>query len=251
MIATLEKKVEITPRDTLYTFICPEIAKKAKPGQFVEVKLSQLSDPFLRRPISIFDSDNKEKFSLLVRTVGKGTKYFTTIECGTELDIIGPLGNSFNIDDESNVCLLAGGGIGAAPLNFLASTLIDMGKKVIFLYSPKRDSNVLSAFPRLNEFELYVAKNREDARILANELVPKTDCVYSCGPDGFLETIADTSDGCSKPCQLSMESHMGCGFGICVCCAIAIYTKDGLTYKKVCQDGPIFSSKEVSFHEKP
>ena len=77
------------------------------------------------------------------------------------------------------------------------------------------------------------------------------DRIYSCGPEGLLETLADKANAIDVPCQLSMERKMGCGFGICVCCAIAIYTEDGLTYKKVCKDGPVFSSKEVSFHEKP
>ena len=251
MLATLIRKESVTDRDTLYVFQCPELAAKAKPGQFAELKLTNSTVPFLRRPISIFDCDGKNTVSFLVRTVGFGTDLMTSWSCQTQIDILGPLGNGFSFCETDQSVLLVGGGIGAAPLNYLLNTLLDQGKKVRFLYSPKRDDGILSALTRLKEAELCFAQNRSDVPIQLSSAINDVDRIYSCGPEGLLEAVANAANAKDIPCQLSMERRMGCGFGICVCCAIAINTEEGLTYKKVCKDGPVFSSREVSFHEKP
>ena len=147
MFVRLTELRPVTARDTLYRFTCPAIARAALPGQFVELKLTGGCDPFLRRPISLFDADGTETFSLLVRTVGRGTEYMTGWTPGMEIDVLGPLGSGFSWETDTRDCLLVAGGIGLAPMGFLARRLLDEGKRVRLLFSPRRDAALLDALP--------------------------------------------------------------------------------------------------------
>lgn len=252
MLATLLEQRRITDRDTLYVFECPELARKARPGQFVELKLTDSAEPFLRRPISIFDADGENTFTLLVRTVGRGTEYMTRWTAGTEVDVLGPLGNGFSWEKDTESCIIVGGGIGLAPLNYLARALAREGKRVRLLFSPKRDAQLLDAMPEKENLEIFYSENRAGVRPALEEMLSeKTDQIFSCGPEGMLESVGECAMEHKIPCQLSVERRMGCGFGICVGCAIAIRTEYGVEYKKVCKDGPVFWAEEVSFHEEP
>ena len=251
MMARLVRSCQITARDTLYEFDCPELAGKARPGQFVEVALGEGDSSFLRRPISVFDCDGESRFSLLVRTVGRGTQRMTGWEPGREVDVLGPLGNGFRWPERAGVCVLVGGGIGLAPLTYLARRLLAEGWKVRLLFSPRREDELLNALPQREELEIRCAENRAHLPEVLEELLANADGVFGCGPEGMLETVARTTMERGIPCQLSMERHMACGSGICVGCPIAVHTPEGLTYKKVCKDGPVFRAEEVSFHEQP
>lgn len=252
MLATLLEVRRVTPRDTLYVFDGSELARNARPGQFAELKLTDSTEPFLRRPISIFDSDGHSTFTLLVRTVGRGTQYMTRWLPGVRVDVLGPLGNGFSPIPDGKNYVLVGGGIGLAPLNFLARELMLQGKRVQLLFSPKRDARLLEALPNGKMPEILCAENRADVcRMLERLLAESVDQIFCCGPEGMLEMVGELALDRGIPCQLSVERRMGCGFGICVGCAIAIRTGNGVVYKKVCKDGPVFRAEEVSFHEEP
>lgn len=253
MKAVLIRKISFGSRDTLYYFDCPEIAGEAKPGQFVEVRISEGLEPFLRRPISIFNAE-KNILALLVRTAGKGTGLMTRWESGHETDIIGPLGNGFNLEQGGENVLLAGGGIGAAPLYFLAAELLKKGKKPSLLFLPKRDAVLLDAFEPLNkEVRTIQCENRKELPLILDKLTDEAerpDMVYTCGPRMMMKLVCGICAKRNIPVEVSMEEHMGCGIGICAGCAVAIKTEDGdFTYKKVCEDGPVFSGEEVLFDE--
>lgn len=249
MSARLYSKRKITERDTLYRLECPEIAVKAKPGQFVEVRVRDALDPFFRRPVSIFNADGVY-LDLLVRTVGRGTELMTEWETGQEIDVIGPLGRGFSWESSEKRFLLAGGGIGVAPLHFLVRRLNQEGKAARMFFSPERDKAVLDAFEPGLEMEPRFAANR-------NEVVPAflqileaeaPDRVSVCGPDAFMEAVAKACGVRGIPAQVSMESRMACGIGICLGCVIPIRSGEGIIYKKVCSDGPVFLGEEVVFH---
>ncbi len=253
MIARLIQSRRITARDTLYEFDCPELARKAAPGQFVELALGEGEGEgsFLRRPISIFDCDGERRFFLLVRTVGRGTQAMTGWKPGREVDVLGPLGNGFSWPESAGVCVLVGGGIGLAPLTYLARRLLETGWTVRLLFSPRREDELLDALPQREKLEIRCAENRTQLPVILEEMLAQADCVFACGPEGMLETVAVKTMQRDIPCQLSMERHMACGIGICLGCAIAVRTPEGLTYQKVCKDGPVFRAEEVSFHEQP
>lgn len=253
MIAKLLKTEAFGQRDTLYLFECPEIAEKAKPGQFVEVRVSDGMEPFLRRPISIFDAEGSI-LKLLVRTVGKGTRLMTGWGPGKEVDIIGPLGNGFDLESAGKEPLLVGGGIGAAPLYFLAKELLKKGCNPKLLFLPRRDAVVLNSFGNLKE-ELHTvfSENRKELPEILKITIDEAEhlnMVYTCGPNMMMKTVSEICEERNLPVQVSMEERMGCGLGICAGCAVKIKTEDGdFIYKKACQDGPVFAGKEVLFNE--
>lgn len=252
MLAVLTEIRPVTHRDTLYTFECPAIAQTARPGQFVELKLTDGYDPFLRRPISIFDADGVQTFSLLVRTVGRGTEAMTRWEVGAKVDVIGPLGNGFTWKPEDRDCVLVAGGIGLAPMTFLAKQLLAEGKQVRLVFSPRRDAELLQALPFREQLGIVFSENRNALpTVLMSVLRHGVDAVFSCGPEGLLETVAEYAMEYHAPCQLSVERRMACGIGLCLGCAIAIRTEQGITYKKVCKDGPVFQAEEVVFDKEP
>jgi dihydroorotate dehydrogenase electron transfer subunit len=248
LLAKLCRQEVITPKDRLLTFYCPDIARKARPGQFVEVRVTEGTDPYLRRPISIFDAQGDE-FSLLVRVIGRGTKMMCDWSVGHETDIIGPIGNGFQIVSSDRTVLLAGGGIGIAPLHFLAGKLAQADIEMKLLFSPKRDQAMLSCFKAAIE-NRQIAENRHELPGLLNQmLVHKPGRIFACGPDGFLKLIAETGRKLAIPVQVSVEQRMACGLGICLGCAVPLRQGDGIVYKRACHDGPVFDGSEVVWDE--
>ena len=251
MIAVLTEKRVVTDRDVLYTFECLEMAQKAKAGQFVEVRVSEGMEPFLRRPISIFDVDGT-KLRLLVRTVGTGTRMMKEWEPGQEADILGPLGNGFRVAGEEKHVLLVGGGIGAAPLYELAEVLKAQDTKIEYLFSPKRDAAVMGAYDALtDELVMHYSENRRELPVVLEEILKAgdspVDMVYTCGPTAMMHTVRDVCVKCGVPVQVSLEEKMGCGMGLCTGCVVKIRNGEDFDYKKVCHDGPVFRGEEVIF----
>lgn len=251
MEAVLMERRQATPRDHLYIFHCPAIAAAAQPGQFVEVKVSRHHVPFLRRPISIFDADGSQTFTLLVHTVGEGTALMEEWTPGQRVDVIGPLGHGFSWREEERTALLVAGGIGLAPMELLARKLLEAGKRVRLLFTPRRHDALLDALSLRDRVDILEADNREVLPQVLGQALDGVDMVYACGPEGMLETTARVCGEHGTRCQLSMERRMACGIGICLGCAVAIRQDGQLTYKKACKDGPVFWGEEVSFHELP
>ena len=252
MLATLLEIHPVTERDTRYVFHCPAVAQAARPGQFVELKLTDgFQTPFLRRPISLFDTDGKDTFSLLVRSVGRGTEGMRTWEPGRTVDVLGPLGRGFWWNPGMKTCVLVAGGIGLAPLELLIRRLLEEGRQVRLLFSPRRDRQLLEALPLRGQLEIAESENRATLTAALEPLLDGADILFACGPEGLLETAARTAAAHGIPSQLSMERRMACGIGICLGCAIAIRADGRLTYQKVCKDGPVFAGEEVAFDENP
>jgi len=251
MDAVLKKIQPIGKQDVLYEFYCPEIAGKALPGQFVEVKVTPGQEPFLRRPFSVFSADGNF-LKLLVRTVGKGTKLMTEWIPGDIIDIIGPLGKGYSWEKEGTDFILVAGGIGVAPLNYLAEKLLAANKNVHLLFSPKRQELLLDALPARDRMDIRFAANRSEVADLLEEMLKaldKVDGVFTCGPNGFMKAVVDTASKYRIPVQVSMEEQMACGLGICLGCAVPIKTDTGFVYKKACHDGPVFNGEEVIFND--
>jgi len=240
----LEKRF-LTEDIFLIRLLAPDIAINCQPGQFVNLKCSHLYDPLLRRPISIFDADEDSgEISLLIRIVGKGTNLLSKFEKGDKLDILGPLGNSFPKDDYRNPLLVAGG-IGIAPLYFLARNLNHptliwgaKSKKEFFLLDELRESSCLFVFTEdgsLGEKGLATDK-------LAY-LSQGHDVIFACGPVQMLKEVVRIAREIGIPSFISLEERMACGFGACLGCAVR--TKQG--YKILCKEGPILPGEKVVF----
>ncbi|PPD58492.1 dihydroorotate dehydrogenase electron transfer subunit [Dehalogenimonas etheniformans] len=248
-MATVLSNDAVMPNVFQLRLQCPEIAHSGEPGQFVMIKCG---DNLLRRPISISDANGpSEQFSLLIAKVGKGTDWLSSVRPGDELDIIGALGNGFTIDDRTERLLLIGGGMGIAPLNFLASRATGLGKKVTLMLGARTGELLCpsSHLPQVNECVFCT----EDASVGIKGRV--TDCpdayietaeqIFACGPLPMYRALAKDHRFGGKPMQISLEVRMACGIGLCYGCTIK--TKNG--QKQVCEDGPVFEMDDILWDE--
>ena len=227
--------------DTYEMILSGDTSAITAPGQFVEI---ELPGKFLRRPISICNWTD-EALMLLVKVVGGGTKELVRSVPGTELDVLSGLGNGFDISLAGDHPVLAGGGIGIAPLYGLAQRMLSAGMNptVALGFRTEKDIYYLEEFAKLG-CRLLVATEDGSAGTKGFvtdciKAVPECDYVLTCGPLPMLKAVhalPQLKDG-----QFSFEARMGCGFGACMGCSIP--TKDG--YKRVCKDGPILFKEEI------
>lgn len=215
-----------------------------QPGQFVHIRVTDGYDPALRRPISIAEIDHESmQFKMIYRAGGHGTKILSTKKAGDEVDVLGPLGNGFPVEEAESgqTALLVGGGIGVPPLYELSKRLNERGVKTIHVLGFQSEYNVFyeEQFKELGDTYIVTADGTKGTKGFVTDLLkevnPTFDVFYSCGPMqmlGALEKAYPDQKG-----FLSFEERMGCGIGACYACVCD--TTDG-DYKKVCSDGPVF-----------
>ncbi len=253
--ACITSSVEVMTGTRLVWLEAPDIVDQAKPGQFIMVRCGQ--DTVLPRPFSIHCVDGGQ-LALLFSVVGKGTAWLARKVGGDVLDIFGPLGNGFRIEPAAKNLLLVAGGIGIAPLAFLADTTAREGK-VVTIIAGARNGDCLPpvSVPRgvfdagVTGADIHIVCATDDGsegfKGLATDLVPAylegIDQVFACGPEAMYRTMARMPELKDKDVQLSLEIMMGCGVGVCYGCTIK--TKSGL--KQVCKDGPVFNLNEVGW----
>jgi dihydroorotate dehydrogenase electron transfer subunit len=222
------------------------IAEFAVPGQFLHI---QVGTHTLRRPISIADCDKElNHIRLLFKINGMGTNELANYQQGEYLDVIGPLGNGFPMDSESqSTVLLIGGGIGVPPLYYLGKTLKSKGFKIVSVLGFQEKNHVFyeQQFQELGETFIVTDNGSYGYKGLVTDVLDQIhgfDCYYSCGPIPMLKALTSKLKG--KKGYISLEERMGCGVGACFACVLP--TKDGTSYKKICKDGPVFHAEEVT-----
>ncbi len=255
--AKIISAVEVTPGTYLSWLDAPQIATAALPGQFVMVGCG--GDTTLPRPLSVHRVDGG-RLALLFSTAGKGTRWLSQRQKGDSLDIFGPLGNGFRIDPDANNLLLVAGGMGIAPLVFLADTAAGEGKKVTIIAGARSADCLLPISPLQGLFDKGVLPasmnvvtatddGSEGFKGPATDLIPayleRVDQIFACGPLEMYRTMAASYNNYKIPVQVSLEIMMGCGMGVCYGCTIK--TKSGL--KQVCKDGPVFDMGEIVWGE--
>jgi len=237
--------LKLTPEDAPF----PEFL----PGQFVQVKIDNLENAFLRRPISVHyaDKENRELW-LLIQIVGVGTNYMSDLQSGDSLNLIYPLGNGFSIPDKSDKdkkLLLIGGGIGSAPLLYLGACLKKAGFTPTFLIGARTEIDLL----QIEEFKkwgtVYVTTENgrmgEKGYVVDHSLLCRQDAdfIYTCGPNLMMLSVARYAKKNNIPCEVSLENRMACGIGACLCCVEQ--TIFGNTC--VCTEGPVFNIDELTW----
>lgn len=243
-------------RDTyLIRLEAPEIAAAARPGQFIMVRCGD--ETVLPRPFSIHRTTT-DCISILFADVGKGTHWLSQRKRGEKLDIFGPLGNGFTLYEEDLNVMLVAGGMGIAPLVFLAEAALRQGKTVTLICGGRsQDCLVPVSMPQIvfdegvNPESLQIINVTEDGtegtRGLATDLIvpclEHINRIYACGPMPMYRSMAAGMEKYGVPVQVSLEIMMGCGTGVCYGCTIR--TKKGL--QQVCKDGPVFDLDEVLF----
>ncbi len=255
----------------------PDICKAARPGQFINIRLTEMKDPLLRRPFSIHRIEG-DRLEILLRVVGRGTEYLTKVPRNTTLDILGPLGHGFTIS-ERPVAVLVAGGMGTAPLVLLAEELMKKDRRVFFLIGAERKTLLLCE-EEVQSLGADVYVSTDDGSrgfkgfvtallvsLLDEGKIPSEAQYYACGPDAMLHALVPIVSSRGLSCEVSLEEKMACGIGACLSCvckvqpevAIArrglkeshIQTSPDFQYGHalVCSDGPVFDIEEVVWEE--
>lgn len=243
------KNFQITDRYYKLILESREIAKCSLPGQFLHIKIDPGFDPILRRPLSIHRVCGSN-IEIVYEVVGKGTKILSGKSSGDVLDVLGPLGKGFDIkskikNQKSKIILIAGG-IGVAPLVFLAQKL---KRKIDVLIGAKTKSEMLCV-KEFKDLGCHVKVATDDGTVgfkgyvtdLLKEFLPANQ-IYACGPDAMLKSLQKIIVENNLNCQVSLDEAMGCGIGACLACVIN--TTKG--QKRICHDGPVFDIKELAF----
>ncbi|MEI7934097.1 MAG: dihydroorotate dehydrogenase electron transfer subunit [Chlorobiaceae bacterium] len=249
--AAVVKTYRISSDVSIITLECPAIAALAKPGNFVNIKVNNATQPLLRRPFSIHDVQGTH-VDIMVKSIGAGTTLFCDTTEGSTVMVLGPLGNNFNQNSETfQIAVLVSGGIGTAPMLFLEKKLAAEGRKVINLIGGKTKDDLLSQNLSNCRFATddgssglkgtVVDLLRSELPDLKNEGHLK---VFACGPNAMLKALSHFCNEHQLACEVSLESVMGCGIGICYGCSVEIRTPDGgIRTVLLCQEGPIIDAK--------
>ncbi len=224
------------------------MSSAAHPGQYVMITCDRGTERLLRRPISIHRISGGV-LEFLYAVVGSGTQWLSQRQAGEKLDILGPLGTGFQIKPASRNLLLVSGGIGIAPLVFLAEEGLKVGKKVTLLAGARSANQLIPSSMLPGKVNVKVATEDGSAGLkgLVTAFLPEyaaqADQVFICGPLPMFKAIAANYAGLftGKSVQVSLEVRMGCGLGFCYACTIK--TTQGL--KQVCKDGPVFEMNDV------
>ena len=260
----------------------PEIANCALPGQFINIKVTDKSEPLLRRPLSIHRVKGKN-IELFYEVVGDATEILSQKKPGQYLDVIGPLGNGFNVTtsvrseakpprrgqrqceakrslpegDNVTTEILVAGGMGVAPLVFLAERLVTSYKlqvtsKPLILLGAITKTGILceKEFKKIGcNVKIATDDGSSGFKGRVTDLLKqrlstidyRLSTIYACGPHPMLKAIAVISQEYKIPAQVSLEEHMACGIGACLGCVVETF--GGL--KRVCKEGPVFNAKDI------
>lgn len=245
------KKNDSINKDYFVLYLeCPEDLPVILPGQFLEVLVPGSPATYLRRPFSIYDViQDQRMITVLIKSVGEGTRALAGLQEGDLVNVIYPLGKSFS-EPERQRALLVGGGVGIAPMLWLAKTLHSKGKIVDVLIGGRTNNDIIE--PWLYEPFGNVFICTDDGSMGEKGMVTQHsvfshpdfgyDKVYACGPDPMMKAVARLAYAKSVPCEVSLENLMACGIGACLCCIVE--TMDG--NKTTCVEGPVFDSRELA-----
>jgi len=226
-----------------------KIAANAKPGQFVNIKVSNSNFPLLRRPFSICNVEG-DYFTIMFTSVGEGTLVLQKKQKGEFVDVMGSAGNGFSLDGNYEKAIIVAGGIGAAPFPFLIKELEKIGKEII-CFSGGRTKNDCITYEMKN-----VSTATDDGsfgfkgtvvELLSSQIARYKNeriKIFGCGPNAMLKSLQQFCFTRNIEAEISTESSMACGFGICQGCPVQSAT-DKNKFLLVCKDGPVFNVKDI------
>lgn len=245
----------------------PTVAERIEPGQFVMLRLPGRSDPLLGRPFALYDTvldaaGRPFAIDVVYLIVGKATRLLANLREGESVEVWGPLGHGFrSLDGRREVALVAGG-IGQTP--FLAYARDLLGLRGYAGRTPRRQVERVRLCYGVRTAEL--AAGIEDFENAGAEVMlssddgsagfhgnvvqllgtqPRPDWIVGCGPEPMLHALAAAAREWNVPCDVSLETPMACGLGICFSCVTRVRCDDGWDYKRVCVDGPIFDAGQL------
>jgi dihydroorotate dehydrogenase electron transfer subunit len=246
--APVEERIELENQIFLLKIFSPEIARIIKPGEFLNVRVSESVYPLLRRPFSVCDVEGDHIF-LMFNILGEGTKILSHKHKEDTVDLLGPLGHGFNLEGDYETAIIVAGGLGVAPFPYV--TRILKNKKRIHSFIGGRTFREVITYSMQNvlistdDGSLGFKANVVDLLGHNLDLLKGNNVkVFGCGPSAMLRSLKKFCIEHKLDCEVSTECAMACGFGICQGCPIES-TKDSDKYLLVCKDGPVFNIKDV------
>ena len=256
---------KIAPGYFLLKLDAPVIGKFSLPGQFVHLRVFDSDVPLLRRPFSLHRI-NPDSIELLYEVKGEGTRILSERKKDEMVDLIGPLGNGFDLADipEGKNIILIAGGIGVAPLVSLVDALLKQydRERLIFFLGARSQKLILGEREiRHSGIECLISTDDGSCgergpvtRLFEKKLADWREnpgMVFACGPEAMLKVMGSLSRRFKFLCQVSLEENMGCGIGACLGCVVRLRTNPGqdvsFEYKRVCKDGPVFLASGIIF----
>jgi dihydroorotate dehydrogenase electron transfer subunit len=252
--ATIVQTLRISATISIITLECPAIAAAAKPGNFVNIKVSDTTLPLLRRPFSIHNVQGS-LIDIMVKSIGQGTSLLCNMAKGSTVMALGPLGTCFDMSSRAfDTAILVSGGIGTAPMLFLEKELVQKGKKIINLIGGRTKEELLAG--KLSNCRFSTDDGSEGFKGTVVELLQKelpalekqnTPKIFACGPNPMLKALAGFCNAQQLACDISLESVMGCGIGICYGCSVEVKSQDGgLRTILLCQEGPVIDAERLA-----
>ena len=220
-----------------------DVSEIKAPGQFVNLKIDEL---YLRRPISVCDTDGKSLFTIIFKVVGKGTLILSEKKAGSTVEIMTGLGNGYDTSPSGDFPLLIGGGVGVPPMYLLAKKLISEGRhvSVILGFNKKEEIFCEDEFRSLGcDVKVTTVDGSYGVRGFVTDALPDNySYFFCCGPEPMLKAVykATKTEG-----QMSFEKRMGCGFGACMGCSCKTIAGN----KRICKDGPVLKKEEILWED--
>lgn len=224
-------------------------APPARPGQFVMVRGAWGSAPLLPRPMSLLTAGTRPE--ILIKVVGEGTRRLCAASPGEIVELLGPLGTAFEDPPPGARPVLVGGGVGVAPLWFLAEEWARRGgPRPVFLYGG-RTAQDLPGSERIAAIADLVVTTEDGSRgtkgrvtAVLDELLVPGAVAYACGPTPMMAAVARRAAAAGVRCIASLEAPMACGFGVCLGCAVP---RTGGGYFYCCLQGPVVDAAQVDW----
>lgn len=254
-------------RDTFrMRLACPEIARSITPGQFVMLKAKGVNDPLIGRPLAMYDVGH-DWLDVVFLVKGKFTSFVSRQKAGDEIEVWGPLGNGFSPMATEHLILVAGG-IGQTPFLSVAKEYLGVktfgardrsaaqASKITFCYGA-RSADYFAGLDDFQSLPIEICLSTDDGSRghhgLVTDLLKQTLAtttlrprILCCGPEPMMEAVAHVAGDAGVACEVSLETPMACGIGICFTCVAMIQGDDGeCDYKRTCVEGPVFDAKKV------
>lgn len=263
---TILSNQELSPGYYRMRILAPGFVAASKPGQFLMIRVSGGLEPLLRRPFGIFRTGflpadcqglpDKEYVEILYKVIGSGTTILKDLHQGDRVELLGPLGNGFDVQPAAEQ-ILVGGGIGLVPLYMLARQLVKTGNVRLLMGGRCRDDILaVTEFERLG-VATYVSTDDGslgEEGLVTDVLQRKLDkfpqaMVYACGPMPMLRAVHELCEARKVSLQVSLEAFMACGVGACLGCVVkgAGHTESEPHYLCTCKEGPVFRAAQLEW----
>ncbi|MBR1626155.1 MAG: dihydroorotate dehydrogenase electron transfer subunit [Bacteroidales bacterium] len=244
----IEKKEFLNKNNFLLILKSRTSLPEILPGQFVNILVHDVADRLLRRPISIHDADySSDTISVVVQKIGKATEKLSLVNEGEVLNVVFPLGNSFSVEEKRP--LLVGGGVGTAPLYYLAKKYYERGIRPVVLIGARTKEQLFLIEKYSSIADVYISiedgSAGEKGLVTDNSILQKEfSAILTCGPTPMMKAVNKEALKKNIPCYVSLENRMACGIGACLCCVSDTVNEGNVC---VCTKGPVFDANDLKW----